>query len=96
MIWVTFRAIFTTLRVCRDFAWSNLEIPSSLPGIYPDPREDLESRTPNMVPYTTIGYFLGTVEGDLLSRSSQRSGYQLAHARVSRSEDSEFKVSSHP
>ena len=42
--------------------------------IIPDPWEDLESRTPNMVPYTTIGYFLGTLEGDLLSRSAQGSG----------------------
>ena len=27
-----------------------------------------------MVPYTTIGYFLGALEGDLLSRSAQGSG----------------------
>ena len=27
----------------------------SLFAFFPDPWEDLESRTPNMVPYTTIG-----------------------------------------
>ena len=41
---------------------------------YPDPGEDLESRTPIMVPYTTIGQFLGTLKGVLLSRSAQGSG----------------------
>ena len=35
---------------------------------------DLESDTPNMVPYTTIGDFLGIPTGDLLSRCSQGSG----------------------
>ena len=46
-------------------------------GFNPDPWENLESRTPNMVPYTTIGYFLGTLKGDLLSRSAQGSGKWL-------------------
>ena len=39
----------------------------------PDPWEDLESRTPLVVPYTIIGPFLGAPKGDLLSRS-MRSG----------------------
>ena len=41
---------------------------------HPHPEEDPESRAPNMVPYTTTWYFLGTLKGDLLSRSAQGSG----------------------
>ena len=33
---------------------------------YPDPREDLKSRSPNLGPYTTKGYFIGTLLRDLL------------------------------
>ena len=29
-------------------------------SINPDPREDPESRSPNLGPYTTKGYFIGT------------------------------------
>ena len=44
----------------------------------PDPRQDLDSRAPNMVPYTSIGEFLRICKWDLLSRSAQGSafGYQ--------------------
>ena len=31
-------------------------------GSYPDCSEDLESRTPNLVPSSTIGHFLGTLK----------------------------------
>ena len=34
--------------------------------LYPDPREDLKSRSPNLGPYTIIGYFIGTPLRDLL------------------------------
>ena len=40
----------------------------------PDPREDLESRTPILGPFTTKGYFIGTPLRDLLSGSSRGSG----------------------
>ena len=33
-------------------------------GLCPDPWQDLESRTPNTVPYTTMGQFLGTLQGE--------------------------------
>ena len=39
-----------------------------------NPSEDLESRAPILVPYTTIGQLQGTLKGDLLSRSARGSG----------------------
>ena len=43
-------------------------------GLVPRPWKDLESRTPIMVPYSTLKQFLGDLQGNLLSRSAQGSG----------------------
>ena len=48
---------------------------SILDSHYPDPREDLESRSPNLGPYTTKGTLKEPPLRDLLFGSSRGSGY---------------------
>ena len=43
-------------------------------GRDPDHRKDLKSRSPNLGPYTTNGYFQGALFGDLFFRSIRWSG----------------------
>ena len=49
----------------------------------PDAREDLKRISPNLEPYTTKGYFIGTPLRDLLFGSSQNSGECFRHRGTS-------------
>ena len=49
---------------------------------YPDPREDLESRSPNLGPYTTKGTLKEHPLRDLLFGSSRGSGYRALIIRI--------------
>ena len=62
--------------------------PNSAGIPYPDPREDLESRSPNLGPYTTKGTLQEPPLRDLLFGSSRGSGYTL----LSRPEALGFRV----
>ena len=50
----------------------------NLPSGFPNPREDLKSRSPNLGPYTTKGTLREPPLRDLLSRSSRGSGFWVA------------------
>ena len=63
------RKLSTTQR-----APSTLRLRTTLTGSLPDHRKDPKSRSPNLGPYTTKGYFKRTPFGDLFFRSFRWSG----------------------